>query len=187
MVYDILDELPTHAGPYLTSYLTITEGEGHEVIYQLNTHCHSGAQHAFRLSSQTPDEVMTLANTSLTDNPCANNLPILPQSAIIKEILWLHRRMGNRPIPSRHSHCNLHQQNHSLNGRSSSRSSETHGMRGHKTQSTTQRRRLCYTTLFSAQRCRSTTTFQSSLSQLDHNGSLLLSDCFSGHRQSSMT
>ena len=176
MVYDILDELPTHAGPYLTSYLTITEGEGHEVIYQLNTHCHSGAQHAFRLSSQTPDEVVTLANTSLTDNPCArqfrprvrdaNNLPILPQSAIIKEILWLHRRII--PIASRHSHCNLHQQNHSLNGRSSSRSSETHGMRAHKTQSTTQR-------------------FKSSLSQLDHNGSLLLSDCFSGHRQSSMT
>jgi hypothetical protein len=69
----------------LTCYFTATEGERQDVLYQLNTHCHSGTQHAYRLPGQTPDSGETLANTSLADNPYArqfrprvrdaNNLP----------------------------------------------------------------------------------------------------------------
>jgi hypothetical protein len=89
VVYDLLDELLTQAGAYLTSNFTAPEDEGQDVLYQLNTHCHSGSQHAYRLPGQTPSTVETFSNTGLADNPHArqfrprvrdaNKLPIPPQ------------------------------------------------------------------------------------------------------------
>ena len=53
-VFNISEDLPAIAGPFHTSYFYSTNNEGEDRLYQLNTHCHTGEQHAFVLPGQHP-------------------------------------------------------------------------------------------------------------------------------------